>query len=84
MGNMGRDVQSSQEVSGDIQLKENQDDFIKSRSILGENFVGHFDLGDTLQGLDGRAVPRAMTVGSGNFGKIILKGDVVFNMNYNL
>ena len=83
---MKLELQSSQEVSSDIQLQENQDDSVKSQSILGENFFGHFDLGqgDTLQGLGGSGVPRAMTVGSGNFGKIILKGDVVFNMNYNL
>ena len=80
------DSQSSQEISSDIQLEENQDDSIKSETILGENFFGQFDLdqGDTEQGLGGPGAPRELTVGSGNFGKIIFKGDVVFNMNYNL
>ena len=78
------DAQSPQEISSDIQLKEDQDDSSKSQSILEENFLSHFGLNnrDTELGVPG--VPRGMTVGSGNFGKIILNGDVVFNMNYNL
>ena len=68
----------------DIKVDENQYDSIKKKSILGENVFGHFskDQQDTI--LSKSEIPSGMTVGSANFGRIILKGDVVFNMNYNL
>ena len=70
----------------DVQLDENKDDSIKSQSILGNKLFGHFSLEqqDTEQVFGKSEVPSGMTVGSANFGRIILKGDVVFNMNYNL
>ena len=85
-GNLEWDDQSSQKMWNDVQLDENQDDTIKSQSSLGENLFGHFSLEQqaTEQVLDKSKVPSGMTVGSANFGRIILKGDVVFNMNYNL
>ena len=51
-----------------------------------KNLFGHFSVEqqDTEQVLGKSEVPSGMTVGSANFGRIILKGDVVFNMNYNL
>ena len=83
-GNLEWDSQSSQETLSDVQLDENQYDSIKKKSILGENVFDHFsqDQKDTILSKPG--VPSGMTVGSANFGRIILKGDVVFNMNYNL